>query len=129
MKKECDPYVILKMEYPGIKEVISDYSGGGIIKNYLNSMESALACDSVTEVCYFLDKICTWYDENISKISTNEFVYNMDEHNKVNLMVHDLNKQLKDYDFSQIIEKKPLRQYLEIRYLLYTVMTTKQKLK
>lgn len=103
--KENDQYMILKMEFPGIKNVISQYSSGGIIGNYLNTMEKALAIDSSSEVLYCLDCICSWYKENISKINSNEWVFNKSEHAQVKAMLESFNARLKNYDFSDIKQK------------------------
>jgi len=70
--KEMDPYEILKIEFAGIKNVITQYSSGGLIGNYLQALEQALSGNISSEVLYSLDQICLWYKENISKINSNE---------------------------------------------------------
>lgn len=102
---ENDPYMILKMEFPGIKDVISDYSSDGLIGNYLAEMERDLSSNSVSKVLYCLDKICKWYNDNISKINENEWVFNKDEHAETKRLLESLNEQLQDYDFTEVLTK------------------------
>lgn len=103
--KENDQYLILKIEFPGIKDVISQYSSDGIIRNYLNTMDQALATDSSSEVLYCLDSICAWYKDNITQINSNEWVFNKSEHAKAKAMLESFNEQLQNYDFSSIKQK------------------------
>lgn len=103
--KEQDPYAILKLEFAGIKDVITQYSSDGLIGNYLLTLEQALTTNTPNIVLYSLDKICIWYNENIAKINTNEWVFNKQEHAKAKALLEDLNNQLQDYDFSCMPEK------------------------
>jgi len=106
--KEMDPYEILKIEFAGIKNVITQYSSGGLIGNYLQALEQALSGNISSEVLYSLDQICLWYKENISKINSNEWVFNKREHAKVKDLLENLNAQLQEYDFTCIEEKNKL---------------------
>lgn len=103
-----DPYKILKIEFPGIKDVITKYSSDGLVGNYLSALEKALAKNERSAVLYSLNNICLWYGENIAKINSNDWVFNKPEHLKVKSMLESLNEQLQDYDFSCVeeIEKK-----------------------
>lgn len=102
---EKDPYLILKMEFPGVKDVISQYSSDGLIGNYISGMEEALSSNSSVKVLYYLDHICNWYKENLAKINTNEWVFNKEEHAKTKAILETLNQRLQDYDFSNVQEK------------------------
>ncbi len=101
-----DPYKILKIEFSGIKNVITKYSSSGLIGNYINKLETALNLDSADDVLYSLDHICIWYDENMNKIMSNKLVCNKAEHKKTKEMLNTLNSQLKEYDFSNLCKAK-----------------------
>lgn len=103
--RESDPYLILKMEFPGIKDVITKYKSSGLIDNYLTLMEQALSRNSESQVLYCLGNICGWYNENISIINSNRYVFNKSEHIKAKALLDTLNEQLQSYDFSLIPEK------------------------
>lgn len=102
--KEKDPYLILKIEFPGVKDVITRYSSHGLIGNYLSAMEQALSSNSASQVLYCLDQICSWYNTNISEINSNKWTPNKTEHTKAKYLLDTLNEQLKDYDFSNVQE-------------------------
>lgn len=98
-----DSYKKLKLEFNGIKNVISSYSSSGNISNFLSGLDSALQKDTPEEVLYYLNEICIWYKKNISEIHDNEFVYHPDEHDRNKKLLEELNDQLKSYDFSNYI--------------------------
>lgn len=99
---EQKPYKVLKMEFLGIKNVITDYTSNGLIGNYLQTLENALNLNLIEEVLYSLNHICIWYNENMSKIMSNEWVFNKEEHKKVKNLLETLNEQLKNYDFKEL---------------------------
>lgn len=99
-----DPYKILKLEFPGIKDVISEYSADGLIGNYIKKLDKALSIDSIDEVLYCLEHIKKWYDENIEDIWDDDYVINKDDHNDAKELIELLYEKLKSYDFSQIKE-------------------------
>ena len=91
-----DPYKKLKLEFQGIKNVISNYDDSGIIGNYVNGLEEALTSDIFENVLYYLNGICEWYKENIEDICENGYVYNQDEHTRIKKLLEDLYKDLKE---------------------------------
>ena len=103
--KTMDSYMRLKLEFQGIKNVIEDYSSSGHIGNYLIGMEASLENDEVESVLYYLDEIYTWYQQNIGKIQSNEFVYNLDEHYRNINLIDEICKEIKDYDFTKVVRK------------------------
>lgn len=107
--EEKDPYAILKIEFPGIMDVIFQYSLDGIIGNYLHTMEQALEDNDSSKVLYCLDGICDWYKDNISNINSSEWVFNKTEHAKAKATLESLNRQLRCYDFSSIRKKAEKR--------------------
>lgn len=104
-----DPYLILKLEFPGIKDTIASYSSDGLIGNYLEGMQEALEKDETNKVLYYLKRICDWYEENIRQINTNGFVYNKPEHAKAKAMLESFYRELQDYDFSSVTQKEGLQ--------------------
>lgn len=104
--KLTDPYRILKLEFPGIKEVICDYTSSGTIQNYLEAMDKALKTDDIPTVLYTLEELKNWYDKNIYEIHQNTFVHNEEEHNKVKKKIEQLFTELNSYDFSNINKKQ-----------------------
>lgn len=97
-----DPYLKLKYEFKGIRDVINEYSSSGNIGNYTDSLAEALAQDQFEQVKYYLNSICIWYQENIGKIHSNEWVFNFDEHYSNKKLLDEINEELKDYDFSAV---------------------------
>lgn len=104
--KLTDPYDILKLEFPGIKGVIENYTSNSTINNYLIALENALAADDVPTVLYTLEEIKNWYDKNIYKIHKNSYVHNKEEHDKVKAKIERLLTELNSYDFSNITSKQ-----------------------
>lgn len=103
---EIDPYKRLKLEFKGIKDVILDYTGGGVIKNHLNGLESGLETDDIENVLYYLDEICQWYADNVNAIHSNQYVFNNEVHNRNKKILEQIKAQLADYDFTDIINSR-----------------------
>ena len=121
--KVQDPYKILKIEFDGISEAIDNYTSDSLICNYLKKMKIALQEDSTSEVMYYLEKLCAWYDENISAIYSNQFVYNKREHSQSKHLLDSLFSQLKEYDFNKIEQMK--RESTTVTDIVYKNKQTK----
>lgn len=96
-----NPYQILKMEFPGIRNTISSYTGDELILNYLRIVQEALDSDSYDNVLYGVDKLCRWYNANIDAIMSNEFEYNKDAQKNAKTLLEELYSQLERDDFSE----------------------------
>lgn len=72
----------LKLEYEGIKNTIEDYTSDGNITNYLNQLKEGIESGDGVNVKYCLGAILKWYQKNISKIHTNQYVFNSDSHDE-----------------------------------------------
>lgn len=105
-----DPYKRLKLEFQGIKNIILDYDDSGIIGNYVNGLGTALNSDTFEDVLYYLSGICEWYKNNIMYICENEYVYNQDEHTRIQKLLDDIYEELKEYDFSNYKSKEMPKQ-------------------
>lgn len=101
-----DPYLILKLEFPGIKDTIASYSSDGLIGNYLVGMQEALEKDETNKILYYLERMCDWYKDNIFRITANAFVTDEREHRKAKAMLESLYRELQYYDFSSIAQKE-----------------------
>ncbi len=108
-----NPYKKLKLEFEGIRDVIKDYSSHGNIGNYLNGLEQGLETDEIENVLYYLNEICFWYQKNIGKIHSNEWVFNSDEHDRNKKLLEEIKKDLSDYDFSEIVPQNDESEIVE----------------
>ena len=98
-----DSYKKLKLEIRGIKDVIEQYSSDGNIENCINGLKQGLENDEIENVLYYLNELCTWYQKNISKIHSNEFVFNKDAHDRNKKLLEEIKTDLETYDFEQVI--------------------------
>lgn len=96
----------LKLEFNGIKSVIREYTSEGNISNYITGLEDTISKGDGEGIVYYLNEIATWYDRNISKILSNEYVFNKESHERNKKLVTELYKNLKEYDFSAVIADK-----------------------
>lgn len=95
-----DVYKRLVLQYEGIKDVITQYSSDGHIGNYIKGLGNALAEKDIEAIKYYLNEINGWYQNNINKIQSNEFVYNFDEHVKNMQLLKQHADELSDYKFT-----------------------------
>lgn len=72
----------LKLEYEGIKNTIDRYTSDANITNYLTQLGKGIASGDIVTIKYCLEAILNWYQKNISKIHSNEFVFNDDSHDE-----------------------------------------------
>lgn len=95
-------YKRLKLEFGGIKDVIAQYSSEGNIGNYINGLGKALKTDDVESVLYYLNEICIWYQKNISKIHSNKWVFNAEEHSRNKQLLEEIKEDLNAISFEEI---------------------------
>lgn len=72
----------LKVEYEGIKNTIDDYTRNANITNYLAHLGEGIALGDIPKIKYCLEAILNWYQKNISKIHSNQYVFNADSHDE-----------------------------------------------
>lgn len=72
----------LRLEYEGIKKTIEGYTSDANVVNYLNRLGEAITSEDVASIKYCLRCILEWYKNNISKIHTNEYVFNDNSHDE-----------------------------------------------
>lgn len=95
---ENDPLENLRKELPGIRGVITRYERGGLIGNYLDNLEKAIASGSRSETSYWLEKVRDWVDENAQDMYDNDFFSKKREISGVRQMVRGFAEELKNYD-------------------------------
>ncbi|HOO50516.1 MAG TPA: toll/interleukin-1 receptor domain-containing protein [Alphaproteobacteria bacterium] len=93
-----DAYKKLALEFPGINKTIREYTSGNIA-NHLNQLEIAISNKDIESINYCLNEIELWYQSNISKIHSNEFVYNNDDHNRNKALISELKNAMLGYVF------------------------------
>lgn len=98
-KMAIDVYKKLKLEFPGIKSVISDYTDDGNVINFLGGLEDGLKYDKQDEVLYYLDELTKWYFTNEDNIRSNEYVYDKDAHFRNMNILSECQVGLKEYKF------------------------------
>lgn len=97
-----DAFKQLKCEFQGIKDIISGYTESGNVSNFLAGIERNLISVDKEELLYYLGELSTWYIKAIPSIHNNQFVYNVDEHDRNILLLKNLYSELTEYDFSKI---------------------------
>lgn len=100
-----DSYKMLKLEFNGIEDLITDYTDNAIVTNHLKSLRQALKKDAFDEVLYFLDQICDWYEREINEIYINDFVYDKESHTRNKKLLERIKEDLNNYDFNKIVDK------------------------
>lgn len=83
-------YQRLVLEYDGIYGTINEYTSDSNIQNYLSKLKEAIAEANYDAIKYTLSKIDKWYDENISAIETNEFVFNLKTHQENRTLIKEI---------------------------------------
>lgn len=97
-----DSYKKLKIEFPGINDVIMKYTGTGNIANFLNNLELGIINGDGDTIMYSLNEIYLWYQKHIDEIHSNQYVYNQTDHDRNKNLVEEILNELKNYDFSRI---------------------------
>ncbi len=91
----------LKYEFSGIRDVIAEYSDSGFVSNFLNGLEQGINIGDKDKVKYFLRELLNWYEKNWTSICNNEYVYNLDEHERNKQLIMEICEGIDDCDFLQ----------------------------
>ena len=104
MPGEIDPFNQLRMEYNSIRAIIESYTGNGSITSYLNGLKEAIDKADSESLNYYLERVISWYDANLSAIEQNEYVTDNEqrEHSDARALLKKLSEKLQDYDFSKV---------------------------
>ncbi len=93
----------LKIEYDGIYGTIDDYTSDSNIMNYLLKLKEGIDDLDYDVVMYSLEEIIKWYDNNISEIRSNQYVFNFDSHQKNHRLLKEIYSNIKQEDFVSVI--------------------------
>nr|MCR5237719.1 toll/interleukin-1 receptor domain-containing protein [Lachnospiraceae bacterium] len=104
MPGEIDPFNQLRMEYNSIRAIIESYTGDGSITSYLNGLKEAIDKADSESLNYYLERVISWYDANLSAIEQNEYVTDNEqrEHSDARALLKKLSEKLQNYDFSKV---------------------------
>ena len=92
----------LRLELPGIRDVITNYTKHGNIVNYLNGLEIGIETVDKESILYFLEEINKWYNDSYQNINSNMYVTNKRDHNRNMKLINELFMELKNFDFSSV---------------------------
>lgn len=106
--EECDDskggissFSKLQYEFPGIRDVIVEYTDSGFVSNFLNGLEQGINIGDKVKVKYFLRELLNWYEKNWTDICNNEYVNNLDEHERNKQLIKEIYEGIDDCDFLQ----------------------------
>ena len=75
-------YQILKIRLAQVIECVDYYTGEPSINILIKNGKDALFYDDIEVIKYTIKELIEWYNNNLSKICSNEFVDNKDVHKK-----------------------------------------------
>lgn len=85
----------LAIECDGICGTIDEYTDDSKVMNYLSKLQEAVAEANYDTIMYTLSGIDKWYEENIGAISSNEYVFNLESHQKNMQLIKEILSGLK----------------------------------
>lgn len=91
----------LRFEFQGIKTVIAEYTDSGFVNNFLDGLDQGINTKDKVKVKYFLKELLNWYEKNWTEICNNEYVHNLDEHERNKQLIREIYEGIEDSDFSQ----------------------------
>ena len=119
-------YSKLKYEFLGIRAVVLEYTDSGIVINFLNGLEQGINTGDKDKVKYFLQELLNWYEKKWTDICNNEYVDNLDEHERNKQLIKEIYEGIDDSDFSQIDDVKEFNRIAEPIILLSHRSTDKK---
>ena len=117
----------LQYEFHGIKAVITEYTESGVVINFLTGLEKGIANKDKKKIQYFLSEIKSWYEKNWTDIENNEYVYNLDEHERNLGIISEVLNGIEDYDFTVIDSSKAIDNRLATPIILMSHRSTDKK--
>lgn len=91
----------LKYEFSGIKAVAEEYTDSGVVSNFLNGLEQGINAGDRAKVKYFLQELLNWYEKKWTDICNNEYVNNLDEHERNKQLIKEIYEGIDDCDFGK----------------------------
>lgn len=92
----------LRLEYDGLRKTITDYTSEGNIINFLDGLKFNIKEEDFESITYYLNEICKWYDYNIDKIHDNEYVIDIEAHDRNKNILETLRN---DFNLNYTLEK------------------------
>lgn len=96
---EINAYNKLKYEFSGIRAVVEEYTDSGFVINFLNGLEQGINFNDKAKVKYYLRELLNWYEKNWTNICNNEYVNNIDEHERNKQLIKEICEGIDDCDF------------------------------
>ncbi|MCQ2583804.1 MAG: toll/interleukin-1 receptor domain-containing protein [Treponema sp.] len=81
-KVYLDAFNKLQIEYDGIKKTIRHYTSEGLVTNYLNKLGSAIESKNAGNIEYCLKGILDWYNTNITDLTENGDLVDINLHKR-----------------------------------------------
>lgn len=75
-----DIFKKFQLECPTFKKTINGYTREGNISNYFIQLENAIQISDMEVILFLLESITKWYKNNQSKIQSNDYVLNKEDH-------------------------------------------------
>lgn len=119
-------YSKLKYEFSGIRAVVEEYTDSGFVINFLNGLEQGINASDKAKVKYYLQELLNWYEKNWTDICNNEYVNNLDEHERNKQLIKGISEEIDGCDFREIDDVKALNQSAEPLILLSHRSTDKK---
>ena len=89
-----NPFKQLSIEFEGIRNTITGYTSHGNIGNFLEELKTGIDTRDFELISYTLGQIISWYEQNLDKIHSNQFVINYDEHSRNYQVLVNIQKEL-----------------------------------
>lgn len=102
LETRVNAYSKLKYEILGIRAVIQDYTHSGFVISFLDGLQQGINASNKVKVKYYLQEIFYWYERNWTNISNNEYVTNLDEHERNKQLIKEILDGVDDCNFDEI---------------------------
>ena len=104
----------LEIEVEGICGTIKSYTSAPNITNILEQLKMAVKIKDIEKIIYLLNKIDSWYKDNLYKINANQFVRNIEEHIEIQENIKNYIKEILTVDYLELEnEQKELENKLK----------------
>lgn len=90
---------LLQIEYDGIYGTIDEYTSDPNIMNYLLQLKTGIDDRDYEIVKYSVEELVKWYEQNLTKIRSNEFVTHFNSHQKNMALLKEIHDMMKPEDF------------------------------
>lgn len=119
-------YSKLKYEFSGIRAVVEEYTDSGFVINFLNGLEQGINAGDRVRVKYYLQELLNWYEKNWTDICNNEYVNNLDEHERNKQLIREIFEGIDNCDFKKVDDGNDHNQSAEPIILLSHRSTDKK---